>query len=347
MKLLAPRDREEGERMSEIARGLPQIPVGDFSRAIQVVACLLTALSTVIIALRVYVRLRLSQWRQVWGWDDTFAVLGWVFFLPSVAFLIIGTCWGLGAHDDHIPEGQLVYYQISVKQDMFWSEVVYFTSTVMTKLSMAIMIVRLSTTKVYAYIIWGNMAVLGVNLTVCMAVWLASCTPIPALWNEKLGYCSIPNGWAHVAYAGTVVLALVDWTCAITPFFLIQGLQMPKRRKISLQLILSLGIIGSAAGLVRLGYYYSYDTKTYPNDSLYNWGQSVLWTILEGGLGVISCSLPPLRKLFSTFYRGSSSDTNKKSAGNTAVEGTELRTINLRLGNNGGKWNQLPGSCDP
>ncbi|KDN60769.1 putative integral membrane protein [Colletotrichum sublineola] len=157
----------------------------------------------------------------------------------------------------------------------------------------------------YGRIIWGNIAALGITMAVCMGVLLASCKPIPALWNEKLGYCSIPNGWMLVSYAGSVVLAMVDWTFAIIPFFLIRGLQMPKGRKTLVQVILSLGIISSAAGLVRMGYYHSYDTTKYPNESLYNWGQAVLWSVLEGGLGIIASSLPPLLKLISTYRRRS------------------------------------------
>ncbi|KAK1574052.1 uncharacterized protein LY79DRAFT_593537 [Colletotrichum navitas] len=331
---------QEGERMSEVARGLPQLPVSGLTATIQTVTCVLTVLSTLVVGLRVWVRLKLSESRKIWGWDDTFAVLGWVFFLPSVAFILLGTCYGLGARDARIPEGQLVYYRIKLKEYMFWCEVAYFISTVMTKLSVSIMIVRLSTTQVYAYIIWGSMTVLAINLLVCMAIWLGSCSPVPALWNENLGHCRLRNGWILAAYIGTTVLAIVDWTCAITPFFLIRGLQMPKRRKVSLQIILGLGIIGSAAGLVRLGYYHSYDTKAYPNESLYNWGQTVLWSVMEGGLGVTTCSMPPLRKLASTYFRGSSNDVSERSTGNTAVDSTELRTI--RLSCSGGKWNQLP-----
>ncbi|KAK2059299.1 integral membrane protein [Colletotrichum caudatum] len=314
----------EGERMSDVARGLPQVPIGDFSKVIQIITYLMLALSTLVVALRVYVRVKLSESKNVWGWDDTFAVLGWVFFLPSVALLIIGTYWGLGAHDARIPEGWLAYYQIKGKEYMFLFEVPYFASTVLTKISLAIMIVRLSTTKVYAYIVWGSIAVLGINMATCMVVLLVSCHPIAALWNGKLGFCRLPNGWMLVSYAGTAVLAGVDWTCAITPFFLIQGLLMPNRRKISLQVVLGLGIIGSAAGLVRMGYYHSYDTTKYPNEALYNWGQTVLWTVLEGGLGIIACSLPPLGKLVSTYCKGSSNG-NSSEWGRRG--GTELRSL--------------------
>ena len=80
----------------------------------------------------------------------------------------------------------LVYYQVRVKNNMFYFELIYFASSVLTKLAMAVMILRLSSTRVYAYIIWGNMAVLAVNAFVCLVIMFASCSPIPALWNEKL-----------------------------------------------------------------------------------------------------------------------------------------------------------------
>lgn len=105
---------------------------------------------------------------------------------PSIVFLILATQWGLGAHDSQVPEGMLLYYQVRVKEYMFYFEMIYFASSVLTKLAMAIMILRLSSTKMYAYIIWGNMIVLGINATVCLIIMFVSCSPIPALWNEAL-----------------------------------------------------------------------------------------------------------------------------------------------------------------
>ncbi|TQN74153.1 hypothetical protein CSHISOI_01292 [Colletotrichum shisoi] len=101
---------------------------------------------------------------------------------------------------------------------MFYFDVIYFASSILTKLAMAVMILRLSSTRFYAYIIWGNVAVLGTNGLIESSAW-SSC------------------------------------------------LQMPSRRKISLQVILGLGIISSAAGLVRMGYYRAYDTKAHPHES--------------------------------------------------------------------------------
>lgn len=96
----------------------------------------------------------------------------------------------------------LVYYQVRVKSYMFLFEIIYFASSILTKLAMAIMILRLSSTKRYEYIIWGNIALLSVNALVCLIIMFASCSPIPALWNEKMyvGYSStmkpyLANSW--------------------------------------------------------------------------------------------------------------------------------------------------------
>ncbi|KAH8900722.1 hypothetical protein GQ53DRAFT_863358 [Thozetella sp. PMI_491] len=305
---------EEGERISQIAHSLPALPVEGFTRTIQAITYLVCIIATIVVCLRIYVRLRLSGTQRAYGYDDIFAVAGFVPLWPSIVFLILATHWGLGAHDSQVPDGMLLYYQVRVKEYMFYFEMIYFASSVLTKLAMAIMIIRLSSAKKYAYIIWGNMAVLGINAFVCLLIMFISCSPIPALWNEKLGFCRIHNGWIIISYAGSVVLAMVDWTCAITPFFILEGLQMPLRRKRSVQIILGLGIFGSAAGLVRMGYYHTYDTEAYPHESLYNWGHTILWSVLEAGLGVIACSLPPLRKLFKRFYQGSTGESGRKSA---------------------------------
>ncbi|KAG9251087.1 uncharacterized protein F5Z01DRAFT_331881 [Emericellopsis atlantica] len=317
---------EEGERIAKISHSLPTIKPEGFTIVIQAVSYTLCILSTVIVALRIYVRIKLSGPERAWGWDDLSAVAGWLPFCPSVVFLIMATYYGLGASDSQVPDGQLKYYQVICKEYMFYFEMIYFGSSVLTKLSMAIMIVRLSSTTFFTRIIWGNMVVLGINAAVCLIIMFVSCSPIPAMWNPDLGFCRIEHGWIIISYAGTVVLAMVDWTCAITPFFILEGLQMPTRRKRSVQAILGLGIFGSAAGLVRLGYYHTYDTVKYPNNSLHNFGHTILWSVLEAGLGIMACSLPPLRKLFNK-QLGSTGASGGKSGLSTNEGGTQLSNI--------------------
>ncbi|KAG6354386.1 hypothetical protein INS49_004403 [Diaporthe citri] len=98
-----------------------------------------------------------------------------------------------------------------------------------------------------------------------------------------------------------------DWVCAAIPFIIVAGLQMSRRKKVSVICILGLGIFASVATCVRMPYLKYYDTEKYPTEIAF----VNITSNIECGLGIIGCSLPPLRKLFK-FYYGSSQDGNYK-----------------------------------
>lgn len=75
-------------------------------------------------------------------------------------------------------------------------------------------------------------------------------------------------GWIVISYVGAGGLALVDIVCAVTPFFILRDLQMPPRRKLSIQLILGLGILGCIAGMIRIPFFMYYQVDKYPNNTL-------------------------------------------------------------------------------
>ncbi|KAF6808625.1 integral membrane protein [Colletotrichum plurivorum] len=47
-----------------------------------------------------------------------------------------------------------------------------------------------------------------------------------------------------------------DWTCAIVPSFIVSGFQMPRRQKVSVCAVLSLGVFASIATCIRLFKFY-------------------------------------------------------------------------------------------
>lgn len=71
-----------------------------------------------------------------------------------------------------------------------------------------------------------------------------------------------------ISYLGTSIQVITDWTCAITPFFIVRDLQMARRVKISVICVLGLGVIASFAAMMRLAFYHWIDTKIYPDDEL-------------------------------------------------------------------------------
>lgn len=59
---------------------------------------------------------------------------------------------------------------------------------------------------------------------------------------------------------------ITDWTCAIIPFFIVAGLQMSQRKKVSVCAILGLGLFASIATVIRMPYLKYYDTAKYPTE---------------------------------------------------------------------------------
>lgn len=94
--------------------------------------------------------------------------------------------YGLGAWDVQVPEGQLLLYQTRTKENMLYFELIYFGASLLTKLSMALMILRLTTEKKYSYIIWGSLGIMGVIGAGAFGVMFGNCQPFQATWNEKL-----------------------------------------------------------------------------------------------------------------------------------------------------------------
>lgn len=71
-----------------------------------------------------------------------------------------------------------------------------------------------------------------------------------------------------MSYIGTAVQVVADWSCAITPFFIVWELQMPRKAKISVICILGLGILASIAALMRIISYEYIQKSKYPNDHM-------------------------------------------------------------------------------
>ncbi|KAK7940961.1 Integral membrane protein [Apiospora aurea] len=60
-------------------------------------------------------------------------------------------------------------------------------------------------------------------------------------------------------------MAVEDWAVAISPFFMLGGLQMlPIRKNLSIQMIFGLGIFHNLPGLLWSPLYRSFDVKQYP-----------------------------------------------------------------------------------
>ncbi|GKT60228.1 integral membrane protein [Colletotrichum tofieldiae] len=322
-----------GEQIQAIAYELPPLDPKGLAAGVEFVAIVLGIISVIIVSLRIYVRAGLSgASTALWGIEDYLAVVGLLPFIPAVVFAVYASRYGVGFHDADIPS-QLYLIRASEYQT-YW-EVLYFISSTIIKCAIGFTCIRLDQRKRVVVCMSVNMSVMVVVAILALAFVFANCTPFAATWNPALGTCQKIISLQTVSYIVSVIQMVTDWTCAIVPCFIVAGLQMSRRKKISVICILGLGIFASIATCVRMPYLKYYDTAKYPTEVAYHLGVISITSNVECSLGIIGSSLPPLRKLFKFYYGSSHEGKYKITDDNTgalesAGPGIKLGSLNSR-----------------
>lgn len=145
---------------------------------------------------------------------------------------------------------------------MLYSQVLYGLSMPLVKASVVFMLLQFTTEKKYR---WTLYAMLGLSSLMAIIGILASllyCRPIQAYWNPLLGKCGDFMVVVRIGYAWTAVGILTDWVTAILPYFVVRKLQLSRRSKTSIMVILGLGAVASTATIVRAPYLQYYLVQT-------------------------------------------------------------------------------------
>ncbi|RYP48372.1 hypothetical protein DL768_005741 [Monosporascus sp. mg162] len=336
-----------GEEIAALAYAEPPIHPTGLGPVIVALMCIFTILATVVVAGRVWARSWYREADQKWGADDYLAVMGFLPFIPAAVFGVLAAKYGVGARDADVND----LLKIRAREYVLMYQLLYYTSSIITKLAIGLTILRICIKRRYKYIIWTNLALMFIIAGGSTVYVLTDCQPFATHWNPALGG---EFGFLVISYLGTSTQVATDWTCAITPFFVVKDLQMKRRVKISVICILGLGIFASIAALMRIIMYQYTDRRKYPDDELYNQAPLLIWSEVEGGFAIIASSLPALRKMFGKFYRDSSDRSKAKTNspgstkdGNTIFRtGTQLATLtpqgkSLATVTSGGHWDRL------
>ncbi|KAF5602421.1 uncharacterized protein FSUBG_7728 [Fusarium subglutinans] len=342
-----------GEQIQALADALEPLTPKNLGPAVQGFAIAFGVISVVVVCLRIYVRAGLSGVSpRLLGFEDYLAVLATILLIPAVVFAVLAARYGVGSRDTNIPNQ--MYLIRAVEYQTYW-ELLYFTSSTIIKCAIGFTCIRLDRRKRVVFPICVNMSIMVIVTVLALAFVFANCKPFNATWNPALlvwnpfnksmppltcyarGTCQKVISLQTVSYIVSAIQMATDWACAIIPFFIVAGLQMSRRRKISVIAILSLGVSASIATCIRMPYLKYYDTVKYPNEIAYHLGVVSITSNVECCLGIIACSLPPLRKLFN-FYYGSSNEANYQYTGESenilqnSGQGIRLDSINGRKG---------------
>ena len=60
------------------------------------------------------------------------------------------------------------------------------------------------------------------------------------------------------SYAFSLIAILSDLACALIPYFIVKDLEMPYRTKVTITIILGVGILASIAAIARIPYFHYY-----------------------------------------------------------------------------------------
>lgn len=112
------------------------------------------------------------------------------------------------------------------------------------KLSIGIQLLRISPQKVHRYIVWSTIIITQTYSIAFFFVFVFQCYPPRFFWTQYQGdtdgSCLDGSVVVNTFYVYSVICCIGDWTFAILPYFLVKDLQMNKRTKMLVSLVLAM-----------------------------------------------------------------------------------------------------------
>ncbi|EFQ34154.1 hypothetical protein CGRA01v4_09741 [Colletotrichum graminicola] len=267
--------------------------------AIVVTGILFFVLTTVVVATRCWIRFRANNV----GLDDFSMVAGYLINVVHTSVAIRGCFTGLGSRDAVLDGAARME---GLKSLLIW-QASYSAGLCFIKASISITLMRITTQKVYHYLLIGLLALCSVVSSTSIIVVLNQCHPLERYWDKAVpGSCMAPASATAMSYISSAVNVVTDICVATIPIFLLRHVQMRSQLKFYIRMLFGLGLLAGVASTVRLGFTPAYMETT---DFLYYTGKVVLCTVLECGIGIIAGSLPILRTFFARLAKDYSSDT--------------------------------------
>ncbi|KAL5342686.1 hypothetical protein BJX70DRAFT_269101 [Aspergillus crustosus] len=311
------------------------LPLVDRSLAIFTVSAVMIGLSIVVVSMRCFVRLYVVR---AFGWDDGLMVVALALFIALSVLCMMGPIAGIG---HKVADFQSIDGLQRAMMLWWLGQMLYIWASAVSKIAIALALLRLTVRRLHRIILWGICAVIVVIGLVFWLILLFDCQPIPYFWERvnlfKRGTCLSVDVLLIIAYVYSSLTIVCDVALGVLPACLIWGLQMTRRTKIALCGILSLGAVASVAVIMRLPYLPNYADV----DFLYSTYQIAIWSIMETGLAIIAGSLITLRPLFRWFLDNSSSYRRNRPSGRSGRDGGKYALTTLTA--NASK----PGSHEP
>ncbi|KAF2840995.1 hypothetical protein M501DRAFT_902028, partial [Patellaria atrata CBS 101060] len=264
-----------------------------------------TGIALIVVLLRVYVR---SFMLGVFGIDDYIMLVSMA--ISSFVAVCFGmeTKYGLGKHMMAIDRPMFS----DLSKWTFFHALFVMIAISCVKISIAFFLLRLASRTRYKKLLWGAVVFIVVFTIACSFTLIFQCTPVSAAWNYSLraptgtARCFTMLQYRNIGLMNSSINIATDVLFAVLPIPLILSLKVNRRTKISLTLILSLGIFACAAGMVKaVQQYHVLTDRDWTVHDSFN-----VWNDIELNVGIVAASLPSLKPLFAWMLDSARALTN-------------------------------------
>ncbi|CAG8295825.1 unnamed protein product [Penicillium nalgiovense] len=258
------------------------------------------AIAAVIVILRIFGKIKISRF----GVDDGLMVFAEILAIVTV-FLTLSVKHGFGKNLDTIPPNDkkevLKYIAIQVP-------IVTISTTIARSAFILYILPLLGTNRYYQAALWTVLAIQFAGNIVSAVLPLSICRDVAALWDPKVALattCGDSDAVIKFAYYSNTFNSATDLFLAVFPTVVFWNLNLKLRIKLSLIVLLSLGIVAMVASIIKT-------TKLDSVPSITNTGAAggielIRWGYIENVIIIITSSIPCIRPLIISSVRKLSS----------------------------------------
>ncbi|KAF7885516.1 uncharacterized protein EAF02_004025 [Botrytis sinoallii] len=276
--------------------GYPKPADGDQDRGGAVIAVYwsIAAVAMLVVGLRFYSR-RLVR---AIGADDWLMLISLIFQVTLSCFCTYEATIGGFKHLYYLSPSQLT-------ETIKWNYILQcwgISAFTPSKLSVGLLLIRILH-PIRGWKFWTIvtiMTLMTIINTLDSILTYAQCNPPKALWEPTVkAHCWNPTVQANFSIFQASFNVFTDTVFALLPATIIWGLQMPKKNKLILCLLLGPGLFAAVAGIVKITYLYSLNAHSDITWVTYN---LVMWSGAENFVVLVCGSVPPLKTLYDRYF---------------------------------------------
>ncbi|KAK1995410.1 hypothetical protein LX36DRAFT_713170 [Colletotrichum falcatum] len=307
-------------------------PPGTDTDGVQIttIALVFTAMSLVVLSLRLYVRVMMLN---ATGLDDIVIAVTWVAACGFAVVTTIQTKWGLGLKDIEVMPSENLY-NFGLLQ--YAGAPFYITSIFGFKISLLLSYLRFIPKGAYRWATFATMGMCCAYHLVFLIVQINLCTPIAKQWDPSIsnGSC-IPGVPFYTAMASLTIV--FDLIVMFLPFPVLAASKIQKRKKFVLLGLFGLGVFITVIQIIRI-------QTVHALENYLDSAPLIMWSTIENNLGIIVCCVPTLAPLVKYFNEKSRSGSRSNKyvgpsgygrSGQSGNVGSRYALQSWRAGKNG------------